>query len=111
MSLHKVIRIHPYLDDWSVRAISHQTCLHHTQTLAILCSEIGLMVNLEKNQSWAPSKSSTLLVSSLILKKAKSDPPQSIGRHNCKDTEAALMSLIELLTATEKLRLTVTLVA
>ena len=35
------IRIHQYLDDWLVRARSHQTCLQHTQTLVAL-SRIGL---------------------------------------------------------------------
>ena len=29
-------RIHQYLDDWLVRATSHQTCLQHTQTLVAL---------------------------------------------------------------------------
>ena len=33
MALQKDIRIHQYLDDWLVRTRSHQTCLHHTQTL------------------------------------------------------------------------------
>ena len=36
MALQRVIRIHQYLDDWLVRATSHQTCLQHTQTLAAL---------------------------------------------------------------------------
>ena len=41
MALQKGIRIHQYLDDWLVRATSHQTCLLHTQTLVALCQELG----------------------------------------------------------------------
>ena len=37
MALQRGIRIHQYLDDWLVRATSHQTCLRHTQTLVALC--------------------------------------------------------------------------
>ena len=33
MAIHKGIRIHQYLDDWLVRATSHQVCLQHTQDL------------------------------------------------------------------------------
>ena len=36
MASQRGIRIHQYLDDWLVRATSHQTCLHHTQTLVAL---------------------------------------------------------------------------
>ena len=32
MAIHKGIRIHQYLDDWLVRATSHQACLQHTQS-------------------------------------------------------------------------------
>ena len=42
-------RIHQYLDDWLVRARSHQTCLHHTHTKAI-CRELGWLVNEEKSE-------------------------------------------------------------
>ena len=47
MALHKGIRIHQYLDDWLVRARSHQTFLQHTQTLVDPCQELGWIVNLE----------------------------------------------------------------
>ena len=50
MALQKGIRIHQYLDDWLVRAISHQTCLQHTQTLVALCRELGWLVNKEKSE-------------------------------------------------------------
>ena len=33
LAIHKGIRIHQYLDDWLVRATSHQACLQHTQSL------------------------------------------------------------------------------
>ena len=42
------IRIHQYLDDWLVRATSHQDCLQHTQDLVGLCQRLGWIVNLEK---------------------------------------------------------------
>ena len=33
MAIHKDLRCHQYLDDWLVRARSHQACLQHTQEL------------------------------------------------------------------------------
>ena len=48
MAIHKGIRIHQYLDDWLVRATSHQACLQHTQVLNVQtpglageCREVG----------------------------------------------------------------------
>ena len=43
------IMIHQYLDDWLVRAKSHQDCLQHTQDLVRLCQTLGCIVNLEKS--------------------------------------------------------------
>ena len=43
MAIHKGIRIHQYLDDWLVRARSHQVCLQHTQDLV----ELGWLVKSE----------------------------------------------------------------
>ena len=37
MATHQGIRIHQYLDDWLVRATSHQVCLQHTQDLVKMC--------------------------------------------------------------------------
>ena len=54
VKLQKAKRIHQYLDDWLVRARSHQTCLQHTQTLVAICQELGWLVNC------TPNKSSTL---------------------------------------------------
>ena len=48
LALQKGIRIHQYLDDWLVRARSHQICLQHTQTLVALCQELGWLVNKDK---------------------------------------------------------------
>ena len=50
MALQRGIRIHQYLDDWLVRATSHQTCLQYTQTLVALCGELGWLVNKEKSE-------------------------------------------------------------
>ena len=50
MAIHKGIRIHQYLDDWLVRATSHQDCLQHTRTMVKMCQDLGWMVNVEKSQ-------------------------------------------------------------
>ena len=50
MALQKGIRIHQYLDDWLVRASTHDTCLQHTQTLVTLCQELGWLVNKEMSE-------------------------------------------------------------
>ena len=50
MALQRGIRVHQYLDNWLVRATSHQTCLQHTQTLVALCRELGWLVNKEKSE-------------------------------------------------------------
>ena len=50
MALQMGIRIHQYLDDWLVIATSYQTCLQHTQTLVVLCQELGWLVNKEKSE-------------------------------------------------------------
>ena len=50
MATHRGIRIHQYLDDWLVRATSHQACLQHTQSLVKICQKFGWLVNLEKSE-------------------------------------------------------------
>ena len=50
MAIHKGIRIQQYLDDWLVRATSHQACLQHTQDLVQICQELGWLVNLDKSE-------------------------------------------------------------
>ena len=39
MAMHKGIRTHQYLDDWLVKATSHQVCFRHTQDLVKICQE------------------------------------------------------------------------
>ena len=48
LAFQKGIRIDQYLDNWLVRARTHQTCLQHTQTLIALCQDLGWLVNMEK---------------------------------------------------------------
>ena len=50
MAIHKGIRIHQYLDNWLVRAISHQTCLQNTQELVEICENLGWVVNFDKSE-------------------------------------------------------------
>ena len=49
VAIHKDLGIHQYLDDWLVRARSHQACLQHTQELVNNVSATEL-VNLEKSE-------------------------------------------------------------
>ena len=50
MAIHRDIRIYQYLDDWLVRATSHQACLQHTQKLVEICQKLGWLVNLNKSE-------------------------------------------------------------
>ena len=52
MALQRGIRIHQYLDDWLLRACTHDTCLQQSQTLVTLCQELGWLV---KSQNWRPT--------------------------------------------------------
>ena len=36
--------------------LSRQACLYHTQTLVVLCPELGLAVNMEKWKNWNPNR-------------------------------------------------------
>ena len=47
MAIHKVLKILQYLDNWLVRARSHQACLQHTQELVNKVSATGLTDELE----------------------------------------------------------------
>ena len=55
MAIRKGIIIDQYLDDWLVKATSHQFCLQHTQELVKICQVLGWLVNLE-NQNWNQEK-------------------------------------------------------
>ena len=48
MAIHKDLRTHQYLDDWLVRARSHQACLQHTQELVNNVSATGLASELRE---------------------------------------------------------------
>ena len=74
MALQRGIRIHQYLDDWLVRATSHQTCLQHALTLVALCRELGWLVNKEKSEL-EPKQ-----VFNFVGYQARSDPHQSVGK-------------------------------
>ena len=50
MALHKGIRIQQYLDNWLGRARSHQTSLQHTQTVVKMCLDLGWLVNADKSE-------------------------------------------------------------
>ena len=50
MAIHKGIRIYQYLEDWLVRARSHQACLQHTQNLVEICQKLGWLVNADKSE-------------------------------------------------------------
>ena len=50
MAIHKDLRSHQYLDDWLVRARSHQACFQHIQELVNNVSATGLADNLEKSE-------------------------------------------------------------
>ena len=50
MAMHKGIRIHQYLDDWLVRAMSYQVCIQHTRVLLEMCQDLGWVVNREKSE-------------------------------------------------------------
>ena len=50
MAIHRDLRIHQYLDDWLVRARSHQACPQHTQELVKMYQQLVWLVNLEKSE-------------------------------------------------------------
>ena len=111
MAIHKGIRIHQYLDDWLVRARSHQACLQHTQDLVKICQELGWLVNLDKSEL-EPKQIFDFVGYQFDLKAGRVRPtPDRWQNLQDKVSEILslpacpvrqLMSLIGLLTATEK---------
>ena len=111
MAIHKGIRIHQYLDDWLVRAGSHQVCLQHTQELVQICQELGWLVNLEKSEL-EPKQIFDFVGYQFDLKAGRVRPTpdrwqnlqekilQILSLPACPVRQ--FMSLIGLLTATEK---------
>ena len=111
MAIHKGIRIHQYLDDWLVRATSHQVCPQHTQDLLKICQKLGWMVNLEKSEL-EPKQIFDFVGYQFDLKASRVRPTLDQWQ-NLQDKILELlslpaspvrqfMSLIGLLTATEK---------
>ena len=111
MAIHNGIRIHQYLDDWLVRATSHQVCLQHTQILINICQRLGWLVNVEKSEL-KPKQIFNFVGYQFDLQSGRVRPTPDRWQ-NLQDKILALislpacsvrefMSLIELLTATEK---------
>ena len=111
MALHKGIRIHLYLDDWLVRAGSHQVCLQHTQELVQICQRLGWLVNLEKSEL-EPKQIFNFVGYQFDLKAGRVRPTpdrwQILPRESLRNSVSTDLSgptvhvLIGLLTATEK---------
>ena len=111
MAINKSIRIHQYLDDWLVRARSHQICLQHTQMLVKMCQDLGWMANVEKSEL-EPKQVFSSVGYQFDLKSSRVRPTPDWWQ-NLQDKILELlslttclvrefMSLIGLLTATEK---------
>ena len=105
------IRIHQYLDDWLVRAGSHQLCLRHTQHLVKICQDLGWLVNLDKSEL-EPKQIFDFVGYQFDLKVGRVRPTpdrwqslqgkilEILDQPTCPVRQ--FMSLIGLLTATEK---------
>ena len=105
------IRIHQYLEDWLLRAPCQETCKQHTQTLLVLCRDLGWVVNMQKLEL-VPQQDFNFIGYRFDLLTGRVLPTQerwlslqqkliSIkGRDSC--TVRQFMSLIDFLTATEK---------
>ena len=111
MASQRGIRIHQYLDNWLVRATSHQTCLQHTQTLVALCRELCWLVNKEKSEL-EPKQVFNFVGYQVDLREGKVRPTPELWQALTDKILSILsgpvcpvrqfMSLIGLLTATEK---------
>ena len=112
MAIHKSIRIHQYLDKWLVRARSYQVCLQHTWDLVKMCQGLGWLVNLEKSEL-EPKQVFDFVGYQFDLRSGRVSPtPDQWQILQAKIQTLALslpaclvwqfMSLIGLLTATEK---------
>ena len=111
MAIQNGIRIHQYLDDWLVRAPSYRVCLQHTQVLVRMCRHLGWLLNVEKSEL-EPKEVFNFVGYQFDLESGRVRPTpdrwqslqemilEFISRPACSVRE--LMSLIGLLTATEK---------
>ena len=111
MAIHKDLRIHQYLDDWLVRARSHQACPQHTQELIKMYQQLGWLVNFEKSEL-GPKQNFDFVGYQFDLRSGRVrltlDRWQNLQEKMLKLLSLPacpvqeLMSLIGLLTATEK---------
>ena len=111
MAIHRGIRIHQYLDDWLVRARSLHICLQHTQILVKMCQDLGWLVNLEKSEL-EPKQVFDFVGYQFDLRSGRVRPTPDRWQSLQDKIQALLlllacpvqqlMSLIGLLTATEK---------
>ena len=111
MAQAKGIRIHQYLGDWLLRAPCRATCLHHTQILLALCQELGWVVNMKKSEL-IPQQVYNFVGYQFDLLTGRVLPTQDrwstlkqklkFIRDQSGCTVRQFMSLIGLLTATEK---------
>ena len=111
IKLQKGIRTHQYPDNWLVRARSHQSCVQHTQTLVAHCQKLGWLVNKDKSEL-EPKQVFNFIGYQFDLKEGRVRPTQECWQAlqtKIRDLMTGLMclvwklmSLIGLLTATEK---------
>ena len=105
------IQMYQYLDDWLIRATDRGTCFQDTQTLLALCQELGWVVNLRKSELEPKQIFNFVgyqydLVQGVVRptperwEALNSKISSLLERTSCSVRE--LMSLIGLLTATEK---------
>ena len=111
LAMKQGIRIHQYLDDWLVRATSHRVCLQQTKNLLLLCRELGWLVNEDKSEL-EPKQVFNFVGYQFDLKEGRVRPTterwqtlqskilEILSNPICPVRK--LMSLIGLLTATEK---------
>ena len=105
------IWIHQYLDDWLLRALCPETCLQHTQTLLALCQQLGWVVNMKKSEL-VPQQVFNFVGYWFDLVSGRVLPTQDrwmvlrekliLIKNRSSCTVRQFMSLIGLLTATEK---------
>ena len=105
------IRIHQYLDDWLLRAPSQEICPQHTRTLLDLCQGLGWLVNMQKSElvpqqvfNFVGYRFDLLIGQVLPTQDRLTSLREKLllikTRTSC--TVCQFMSLIGLLTATEK---------
>ena len=112
MAQSRGIRIHQYLDDWLSRAPTKESCHQGTQSLFTLYQELGWIVNLQKSEL-GPKQVFEFVGYQYDLLHGLVKPTQNRWEAILRKVESILtqptcrvrkfMSLIGLLTATEKL--------